>query len=308
VVYLMSLCDFCTKEVKYTFICPECGGHFCKEHRKPEDHNCIKNKPAKKDPVEKKILPQIIDISQNEPLQEHDNIEYYNIEELVFSEKKTAESKNITVLIKSFIDQIETIKIPLAILIALSLFSGVAMGSLIYPNGDSDNLQQRYDTLYEYYTNLLNSTQKLEMYYDNLTMQYSEVREEYTLLNSLYSDLIQTNSELNKEYNDILSYKKNITLASKQTITILPKQNHTLIYDIPFSGYMTLNYTANSETYVWVGSTTIEPTFYTRNPQFPHTSNENNFTVPVKPDIIVYFANPDEFLSMEITFWISFTY
>ena len=305
----MSLCDFCNKEVKYNFICAQCGNRFCNEHRKPEDHDCKKTLIPREYSAEKKVSPSpILDSSNIGHVPKKETEEYYNLDEIIFTEKHSPAPKSSGVRVKSLVAQIDTIKIPLAVLIIVSLLSGALMGILIYPNSDTENLQQRYDTLSEYYTELQNVTQTLQTYYDNLTRQHTEVREEYTLLNSLYSDLMESNSELIKEFNDIINYQKNIQLVSRQTITILPKQNHSITYDIPFSGYMTLNYTADGETYVWVGSTTIEPSFYSRNPQFPYTASDHNFTVPVQPNILVYFANPDEFDSMEITFWISFTY
>ncbi len=304
----MSLCEFCNKEVKYNFICQQCGNRFCNEHRKPEDHDCQKTLIPREYSAEKKVSPPILDSSNIDQVPKKAAEEYYNLEEIIFAEKHSLAPKSSGVRVKSLVAQLDTIKIPLAVLIIVSLLSGALMGILIYPNSDTENLQQRYDTLSEYYTELQNVTQTLQTYYDNLTRQHAEVREEYTLLNSLYSDLMESNSELMKEFNDIINYQKNIQLVSRQTITILPKQNHSMTYEIPFSGYMTLNYTADGETYVWVGSTTIEPSFYSRNPQFPYTASDHNFTVPVQPNILVYFANPDEFDSIEITFWISFTY
>jgi len=304
----MSLCDFCNKEVKYNFICPQCGNRFCNEHRKPEDHDCQKRVPTREYSAEEKVSLPVLDSSNIDQVPENEADEYYNIEEIIFTEKNSLAPKSFSLRMNALVAQLDTVKIPLVVLIIVSILSGALMGILIYLNEDTDNLQQRYDALSEYYTELLNVTQTLQTYYDNLTRQHTEVRAEYTLLNALYSDLMESNSELMKEYNDIINYQKNIQLASKQTIAILPKQNHSMTYEIPFSGYMTLNYTADGEAYVWVGSTTIEPSFYSRNPQFPYTASDNNFTVPVQPNILIYFANPDEFDSMEITFWISFTY
>ena len=36
----MGKCELCEKETKLTYICPDCKKRFCREHRKPEDHNC----------------------------------------------------------------------------------------------------------------------------------------------------------------------------------------------------------------------------------------------------------------------------
>jgi hypothetical protein len=304
-VYLMSLCDFCDKEAKYVFICPKCGNRFCKEHRKPEDHDCQQDQTTLEYPTPEKTPPPIIASDNSEQTHEQDPEDYVTLEETLFTEiiipTPPRYRKDVSTKARALGAQISAIKIPLAILIIISILSGALMGTLIIPSENTDKLQQRYDTLFEYYN-------ELETYYDNLTRQYSEVREEYILLDSLYSDLVKSNSELKKEFNDIINYQKKMPLASKQTITLLPKHNHSMTYEIPFSGYITVNYTADGEAYVWVGSTSIETIYYSRNPQFPDTSSNYNFTVPVQPDLLVYFANADEFNTIEITFWISFTY
>lgn len=346
----MSICDVCNIEAKFFFICPECGGRFCKEHRKPEHHNCQKIQAPLDISVEEQTVPTPVLESSTSDHTPDEASERIDLEEVLFTDKITApiigEENVISELVEetkepisipfdrvtveldevdssstedlieieetqdknqSLIAQLGTVKTPLAILIIVSLLSGSLMGVLIYPSVGTD-LQQRYDTLYEYYTELYANTQTLQAYYENITRQHTELKEEYIQLNSLYTSLVESNSELKKEYNDIINYQKNIQLATKQTITISPKQNHTLTYEIPFSGFITVNYTANGEAYVWVGSTSIEDSYYSRNPQFPDTASSINFTVPVQPDLLVYFANPDEFNSVEITFWISFIY
>jgi hypothetical protein len=42
----MPKCEQCGKEVDLPFECNFCGGHFCIEHRLPENHNCP-NQPAR---------------------------------------------------------------------------------------------------------------------------------------------------------------------------------------------------------------------------------------------------------------------
>ena len=351
----MSVCEVCNIEANFSFICPECGGRFCKEHRKPEDHDCPEIQAPLEISVEEQTVPSpVLDSSTSDHVPDEVD-ERIDLEEVLFTEEKTAppfigeendidelveetveETKELTSIPfdrvtveldeidslsikeltetkktqdknRSLVAQLGTVKTPLAILIIVSILSGSLMGVLIYPSVDTD-LQQRYDTLYEYYTELYANTQTLQAYYENITRQHTELKEEYNQLNTLYSNLAESNSELKKEYDDIINYQKTIQLATEQTITISPKQNHVITYEIPFSGYITVNYTANGEAYVWVGSTSIEDSYYSRNPQFPDTVSNNNFTVPVQPDLLLYFANPDEFNSVEITFWISFIY
>lgn len=352
----MSVCGVCNIEAKFFFICPECGGRFCKEHRKPKDHDCPEIQvPLEISVEEPTVPPPALESSTSDHTPEYEIDERIELEKVRFTEEITAPPsigedtvidelvdetveetkeptsipfdrvtveleevdslsiKELTEIKKtqdknqSLVAQLGTVKTPLAILIIVSILSGSLMGVLIYPSVGTD-LQQRYDTLYEYYTELYANTQTLQVYYENITRQHTELKEEYIQLNTLYTSLIESNSELKKEYDDIINYQKNIQLASKQTITISPKQNHVYTYEIPFSGFITVNYTANGEAYVWVGSTSIEDSYYSRNPQFPDTASSINFIVPVQPDLLIYFANPDEFNSVEITFWISFIY
>ena len=151
----MSLCDFCNKEVKYTFICPKCGNHFCKEHRKQEDHDCKKNIQTPLEyPVEEKNSPSSVLDSYNSDHIPETNVEYRNLEEVLFTEKNSLTPKSYGSSMRSYVAQLDT-KLLYAILITVTLISGALIGVLIYPNEDTDNLQQRYDTLSEYYLSLI---------------------------------------------------------------------------------------------------------------------------------------------------------
>jgi hypothetical protein len=155
---------------------------------------------------------------------------------------------------------------------------------------------------------LYNKTNSIEAYYENLTSQYSELRKEYINLDNMYNELTRRNAELQSEYDSILSYEIENNLVSGKIIELGPKENYTDIYYIPFSGYITVNYSATGEVYSWVGSSALRDVYYSRNPQFPNTASNHNFTVPVLPDVVLFFANGDEFESVTITYTVNFIY
>lgn len=139
----MSLCDFCNKEEKYFFICPRCGKRFCNEHRKPENHQCT----GIQIPLENSISEitssflVITDNSVHRPKYElDDNV---NLDEIIFTEKNIPAPRKLN-----------SIKIPLAIILIGTLLSGAFIGILSDPNQDESNLNQILDELYEFYTAL----------------------------------------------------------------------------------------------------------------------------------------------------------
>jgi len=309
----MATCDYCETDTNIIFICSRCKEHFCSTHSSPEKHDCSsiqkpdKSLPSADNNTESSEIPYINkapkivlkkeDIPPTEKRSDQsskDNEE--GILEESFQEDKLERRKK-----EEEKEKTDNKGLNNKIMSVLLIVSLVANG-LLYLE------YKNYSELRVNYIELFNITQTLRTYYDNLTRQHSEVREEYIQLNSLYSDLVKSNSELTKEYKDIINYRKKMQLASRQTITLLPKENHAITYDIPFSGYITVNYTASGEAYVWVGSTSLETNYYSRNPQFPDTASDLHFIIPVQPDLLVYFANPNEFDSVEIIYWISFTY
>jgi hypothetical protein len=202
----------------------------------------------------------------------------------------------------------------------ISFFSGRQIQGLIYflvilsaaMNGflysEYDKYKDQTELFTEQYFELYNSTNSIQDHFENLTSQYSELRSEYSLLDNMYDDLMKRNADLQSEYDSILSYEIEYNLVSGKTIELGPKENYTTIYNIPFSGFITVNYSATGEIYSWVGSSTLSDVYYSRNPQFPHTASNHNFTIPVLPDVVLFFANGDEFESVEITYSVYFVY
>ena len=167
---------------------------------------------------------------------------------------------------------------------------------------------QEYDIVKKEYTLLYNRTTLLEGYYGNLTNMYSEIRSEYTQLLNVHRDLLHRYSNLTKEYNDVMNYNKEVLLVSSQTAVIPIKSNVSYTYELSFSGYIIMNYTANDDIYVWIGSSVMEGVYYSRYPQFPETAEAASFLVPVAPTLYVYLGNPNEFNDVRVEFTIKFVY
>ncbi len=193
----MSICDACNKEAKFSFVCPECGGRFCKEHRKTEHHNCQKRGPPYETSVEEQKAPPALEPSNDDHTPESETNEFYNLEEILFTEKNIPALKRYSVHTKgktqdkkpSLVAQLNAIKTPLAVLMIISILSGSLIGALVIPSGDTDNLQQRYDTLIEYYTELQADNQDLNMVVENRAYQISSLQTELDVLSQEYSAL-----------------------------------------------------------------------------------------------------------------------
>lgn len=167
---------------------------------------------------------------------------------------------------------------------------------------------QKYRDLEIDYKTLYNRSATVEEYYDELIGMYSELREEYGDLLDRHAELVMEYSNLTKEYEDVLSYRKAISLVSDKTITLEIESNETYLYDIPFSGFIEVSFSADDDVYVWIGSSSLDQIFYSRYPQFPETVEAASFKVPVQPDLRVFIGNPNEFNEVTVTFSIDFFY
>ena len=341
----MVTCNYCGEDVTVVYTCKLCRGKFCKNHRHPDDHDCSSRKSTKiekydtniENPIEPSIksLESELDYgkSNNVPVR---NVNDLNIEERLDEPKEEILSENIKFeetlnpgiekkineyyndmfadsdsegissitsfnSIASRSDKKSRFFSKFSILLASLLVVSLALSGFLYQG------HQDYQVLYENYQALYNNTLTIQSYYNELSDQYTELREEYSQLNEYYSETLSSHAQLQMEYDDLINYELNMEIEEGKTITLGPKQNSSMIYQIPFLGYIDVSYNASGETYVWVGSTTLEE-FYSRNPQFPGTASEHNFTIPVLPDVIIYFANPDEFNTITITYTLSFTY
>lgn len=168
--------------------------------------------------------------------------------------------------------------------------------------------ENEYEVLKNEYVALYNRTTLQEKYYDNLTDMYSDLRYEYDQLSNNYKDLLQKHYNLTSEYDDILKYKKEIMLTNNESIVLPIKSNSSYTYKLPFSGYIIMNFTADDDVYVWIGSSMVNAVYFARYPQFPETAENASFIVPVAPDLIVFIGNPNEFNEVRVNFTIKFVY
>ena len=60
-------CKKCGKEQKFVYLCSKCGAKLCKEHRKPEHHDC----------TNKEIIMDALEISQIKNYFMHTSRSYY---------------------------------------------------------------------------------------------------------------------------------------------------------------------------------------------------------------------------------------
>ena len=189
-----------------------------------------------------------------------------------------------------------TIILVIAVLI-LSLLNGY----MYFQLKDYDVLKKEYVTLY-------NRTTLLESYYNNLTDMYSDIRIEYDQLSNTYKSLLEKHYNLTSEYDSILNYKKELILINNGSIVLPIKSNASYTYELPFSGYIIMNFTADDDIYVWIGSSMVDGVYFSRYPQFPETAESASFMVPVAPDLHVFIGNPNEFSEVSVNFTIKFVY
>lgn len=189
-----------------------------------------------------------------------------------------------------------TIILVIAVFI-LSLLNGY----LYFQLKEYDNLKNEYVVLY-------NRTTLQEGYYNNLTDMYTDIRSEYDQLSNNYKDLLQKHYNLTREHDDILNYKKEIMLTYNESIVLPIKSNSSYTYELPFSGYILMNFTADDDIYVWIGSSMVDGVYFARYPQFPETTEAASFIVPVAPDLSVFIGNPNEFDEARVNFTIKFIY
>jgi hypothetical protein len=229
----MSVCGVCDKEAKFIFICSECGDRFCKEHRKPEDHDCQKNQTPSEISVEEQTAPPPLESHTGDHPPEYDLDERIDLEEVLFTEKNVPAQKSNGAPTKekkqnkrsSLVAQLNAIKTPLAIMIIASILSGALIGSLVIPSGNTDNLQQRYDTVIEYYTELQADNQKLNKVAENKDNQISSLQTELDDLSQEYSTL---QSDWTSLFSDQIQYEAPSNNQLTSWLAADPTDQHTI--------------------------------------------------------------------------------
>jgi flagellar basal body-associated protein FliL len=192
-------------------------------------------------------------------------------------------------------------KIIIYILLIIVIILCCTSGLLYYNLKNANNLEKELLELY-------NRSNQVENYYIKINDMYLNLREEYEYVYEEYSKLNLKNILIEKEYDEILNYKKVIMLEKEKSITLLSKENNTAIYEIPFSGYVQINFTSTDDIYFWIGSTSIEQVYYSRFPSFPDIEKSGSFMIPVLPNLVIFIANPSEESSIDLIYSIKFVY
>jgi flagellar basal body-associated protein FliL len=192
-------------------------------------------------------------------------------------------------------------KIIIYILLIIVIILCCTSGLLYYNLKNANTLEKELLELY-------NRSNQVENYYIKINDMYLKLREEYEYVYEEYSKINLKNILIEKEYNEILNYKKVIILENEKSINLLSKQNNTAIYEIPFSGYVQINFTSTDDIYFWIGSTSIEQVYYSRFPSFPEIEKSGSFMIPVLPNLVIFIANPSEESSIDLIYSIKFVY
>lgn len=154
----MSQCEFCKTESTIIFTCPHCGNRFCKEHRRPEKHNCQKlKKEINKPPINK-----------NPPSKQN------NLEETLINTTQELDKKNKNPQLKNRTsdESIDIVKAQSRAVLA-NLF-----GTLNDPEDFDEENKEKYDKIYDYFLNVWKKNNDLEIENKQLKKEISELKDQ----------------------------------------------------------------------------------------------------------------------------------
>jgi hypothetical protein len=230
----MTMCDYCHQESKLIFTCPQCGSHYCKDHRKPENHECASlrynkilfeesnkidhlNTGAAQETSDLGIKNESDFISDEVLSFDQENLEMdqeillYSDDkkdiDLTVKEQEILETKDLEEKDETLIDTPN--KAPLsnvirreAFLVIMLLF-GIILGQMlttvIDPNEYDENLQQRYDRIYEYYMETQASNVELNVIIDDMTSDLVSVENQLNLIMIEYNQLLDQYQSLQSD-------------------------------------------------------------------------------------------------------------
>ena len=155
---------------------------------------------------------------------------------------------------------------------------------------------------------ILNRSSVIETYYIKMNDMYLDLLDEYDYVYDKYSEINLDKNIIEREYNEIMNYEKRIVLDENKTIELNPLENITIKYEVPFSGYVEINFNSSEETYFWIGSTSIEQIYYSRYPTFPEVTKSGLFKIPALSDILIYVSNPNENKPLTMILTVNFVY
>jgi hypothetical protein len=121
-------------------------------------------------------------ITENEQIRDN-----HNEESVILTPLRNHSESETDQLIQG--DQKKSVKILYGITIVATILSIACMGSLDYSDRDINNLQQRYDGLIEYFSELENHNQELILQADNMSQQLELLQTELDKIYLEHSDL-----------------------------------------------------------------------------------------------------------------------
>lgn len=167
----MSKCEFCKTESTIIFTCPHCGNRFCKEHRRPEKHNC----PAmQNNDVDKPLINK------------NPTIEMNNVEETSINKTQSLPQKTVNSQLKDqkLDDSIEIVKAQSRAVIA-NLF-----GTLNNPEDFDEDKKEKYDKIYDYFLKVWKKNEDLKTQIKNMKDETSELKDQLDKKNIEYEKLL----------------------------------------------------------------------------------------------------------------------
>ena len=144
------------------------------------------------------------------------------------------------------------------------------------------------------YEDILDKKMNLEKYYNETLEQYYELREEYDVLNVRYMKLYD-------DYYDLIDKDYEYVLDENKIINIGPEMNITLNYPFLNNDLLALNYSSTGDIFFWIGSTSLNYSYYSRHPPFPVTSRNGSIIVPISPDLLIFIQNTESY-NVTVTF------
>lgn len=231
----MTACDYCHQESKLIFTCPRCGCHYCKDHRKPEKHECTSlgnnnevlfEESIKIDHLNTNIIHETPDLyiknesdfisdevlsfdqenlrmDQQLPLQSNDkkDIKFTGKDQEIL-ETKDLEKKDeilINTRKKSPLTNVIRREAFLVIMLLFGIILGQMLTTVIDPNEYDENLQQRYDRIYEYYIETQASNVELNVIIDNMTSDLVSIENQLNLIMIEYNQLLEQYQSLQSD-------------------------------------------------------------------------------------------------------------
>jgi hypothetical protein len=177
-----------------------------------------------------------------------------------------------------------------------------------------EELFYNYEQLKVSYETILDSGTTVDdnetaLFLEKLQEEYSRLQNRTLILQEEIDSLRYELDALSLEMNEILNLEKYVVLDENRTIEIQPDGNATLVYDITYAGYMTINVTSSSEIVIWVGSSLTDGIYYARFPSsFPDTLTESSIIVPICSTTYLYVINPSDQDIVYVELSISYVY